>query len=187
MSSGRRNGAVLPGWLAAAAFLLALFILGIYLWRDLTLPGRIEIRNLPDVIVENISFKRTIGAREWSVQAISAEHDSGTIRAASMDISIEESKAERAVRLNAVSGELVQESSNMVLYSINGFLETEGRSVSLRAPLVGYDGNEDVWTFGEGVEAADGDAYLSGRSARIEPGGIFILEKGVEAHWKLRD
>jgi hypothetical protein len=168
-----------------AVFLIIAASLVYFLMRDLGLPLSITSVRLPDVIVENIDFRREIDGREWHVVARTAEHDSGRIRADSLRVHVSEPEAGRSAELEAVSGEFTQDGGDVLLYSLEGVVVTPDRSIDVIAPRAFYGGSEKIWTLDGGVTLRDGSSYMKGGSARIDPDGVVSIDKGVEARWRI--
>ena len=168
------------------AFLVVALILvgGFFFWRDLTLPRTLTSVKLPDIVVENLDFRRTIDGKDWHIVAKTAEHDSGLINAKDMTVFIREPQTERSTLMFADAGEFVQESSNIELRSLDGFVFTD-RSIDISAPLARYDSSTDLWSFEEGIEMQDEETFITGKKATITTEGIFILEEEAYARWKI--
>jgi hypothetical protein len=173
----------------AAAILLvciALAALGaFYLRRDLGLVVNPSIRDMPDIVVENLDFRRVIDGRDWRVLAKTAEHDSGFITASSIDISVAEGDSGEVARLYARSGELVENEGNMALHSVRGTLSARGRSLDISAPRADYSDADRIWTLSGGVLVRDSEVRLKGDTARISIEGVLSIDTEVEARWKI--
>lgn len=154
-----------------------------FFWRDLRLPQNFVPRDLPDLVVENFSFKRTIADREWNVEAVSAEHRSGVVTAVSIDIMIIETSGDMSAVLFAESGDFTRENSEMLLYSIDGSISTKASSVDLNAAVGSYDATLGAWRFSKGIELSGEDKFVKGSVASVDRSGNFDLWKGVSATW----
>lgn len=169
----------------AAVSVVALLVLAFYLRRDLNLPHTVDLKKMPDVIVENLTFERTIEGRNWFVKATRAEHHEGIIAARDVDIKVEEPATEDRSHVTARSGEFTQESANFSLSTVKGSALFKNRSVDWSAPLARYDSSMDVWTFDRGVVAQEGNSIVSGELGTITREGVFKLERGAEARWNV--
>lgn len=158
-------------------------VFGYFFWRDLRLPDTFVPRDLPDLVVENFSFKRTITDREWSVAAVSAEHKSGVVTAASVDLFVDETSDDRSAKIFAESGEFTRDNAEVLLFYIGGSMATGGSSVEVAAPVASYDSDLGVWRFPEGMEIFTEDKHMTGNAASIDRAGNFNLWKGVSATW----
>ncbi len=173
------------GKIVAVASVAALLVLAFYLWRDLNLPRTVDLKKMPDVVVENLTFERTIEDRNWLIRATRAEHHEGVISARSVDIKVEEPATKNRSHVTARSGEFTQESANFELSTVTGSALLKDRSVDWSAPLARYDSSMDIWTFDGGIVARDSNSIVSGEFGTITPAGIFKLEKGAEARWNV--
>lgn len=132
-----------------------------------------------------MSFRRTIESKDWHITADTAEHHAGLIVANSMDISINDLLINRRTTIYAQNGEFVQDTSNLLLRSLDGFVFLEDRSVDITAPLASYESSNDMWSFEEGIDIEDDETFITGNEATITSDGIFSLEKGAHARWNI--
>jgi hypothetical protein len=158
-------------------------VIAFYFWRDLNLPYRTIFKHLPDIVVKNLDFRRTIGSRDVRMSAGAAERESGVIRATDITINVTELDTGRKTSLRAASGEFPEEFSTLEIRSIDGFIFTGDRSVDISAPAAFYERSADLWTFREGVKLHDDDIFISGGFAAITREGIISLEKGASLRW----
>lgn len=166
-----------------SAVAVAVFIF--YFWNDINLSNEVVSGNLPDVVVENLNFRRTIESKDWHITADTAEHNSGLIIANSMDININDLLINRRTTIYAQNGEFERDTSNLLLRSLDGFVFLEDRSVDLAAPLASYESSSDTWSFERGIEIEDDETFITGNEATITSDGIFSLEKGAHARWNI--
>ncbi|MDL2264652.1 hypothetical protein LJC31_08385, partial [Synergistaceae bacterium OttesenSCG-928-I11] len=140
-------------------------------------------RDLPDVVVENFNFNRTMGDRNWRVVAVSAEHKSGIVRAAVIDLHVDEPTVGRKAAVHAISGEFVRDDSEMLLFTVDGTVHYADGSADVAAPVASYDAASGVWFFPSGMELFGENAFMTGNIASIDAQGVFHFEKGVRAEW----
>lgn len=172
------------GKISLLLFLVAAGVFGFYFQRDLNLSQRKIPKNLPDIVVEKLDFRREIADREWHIVAESAEHESGMIRANSMDLTVSEAKSGRVARMFARSGDFSRTGGDVRLASIDGLLYSSGRSIDVMASRARFDSSNDVWVFDNGLIIQDRDAHIEGESAKITREGVFRIERGAYARWK---
>lgn len=141
---------------------------------------------MPDVLVEKLSFSRTISGREWQVKAEGAEREAGMIRARLVEIKVAGSGNSGDSTLRAGSGEFSETSSNARMRDVSGVISYEGKSVDFAAPSAEYNGSDDMWFFSDGVRLSDGSALLTGRMAKINADGVFTIGKGARASWEIK-
>ena len=177
----------LRGKIVAAISVAAAVLLVFYFWRDLNLSRTVDLEKLPDVIVEDLTFDRTIDGKDWNIKATRAEHRQGLITASDLDIHVKEPASGRSSHVMARSGDFTQESGNLSLTSVDGIASLGDRSVDWRAPVASYDSSLDLWTFERGIVARDRSAVVSGEYATITSGNIFKIEKGAEARWNVKE
>ena len=177
----------LRGKIVAAISVAAVALLVFYFWRDLNLSRTVDLEKLPDVVVEDLTFDRTMGGKDWNIKATRAEHRQGVITASYLDIRVTEPSVDRSSHMTARSGEFTRESGNLELVSVEGSALLEKRSVDWRAPVASYDSSLDLWTFERGLVAHDESAVVSGEFATITSGNIFKIEKGAEARWNVKE
>lgn len=151
------------------------------------MPFTVDLKKLPDAIVESLAFERTIDGKNWSIRAARAEHIKGVIRADDLDIKVKEPSSGRASHVTAQSGEFAREGENLSLVSVSGSASFEGRRVDWRAPFAAYDSSADLWTFERGFEAQDDTLIVSGDFATISSAGVLQIEKGAEARWNVKE
>jgi hypothetical protein len=168
--------------LVAFAFIL---VAAFYFWRDFNLTNGSLGSKLPDIIVENLDFRRTIEGRDWHLQAATAEHDSGLIIARNLVVNVTEPASGRSTIIRAVSGELLQDSYYLQMRSLDGAFSLGDRSMDMSAPTANYERSSDLWSFDEGVEFWDDDAYIKGGSATITADGTLSLKKGAYVRWSV--
>jgi hypothetical protein len=176
---------VFRGKIKALVFVACVIFLAYYVWRDINLPRRAALDNLPDIAVQNLQFRRTIKNRHWSVQAATAEHDSGRIRAKDIAVDVRELDSSRAATVYAKSGEFEQDRNFLELRSLDGSISFENGSIDLAAPAASYYASDDIWTFTEGLELSGDGVMIRGRAATISPPGIFSIEKGAYVRWRV--
>ncbi len=172
--------------MTAALLLLGVCAFGYFFWRDLRLPRTFIPRDLPDLVVENFNFKRTMEGRDWGVVAVSAEHQSGVVRAASIDLLVDESEAGRNASVHAISGEFMRDNSEMLLFTVDGTVHYSDGSADVAAPIASYDATNGVWLFPSGMELFGAEAFMTGNLASIDAEGVFHFGKGVRAEWTNR-
>jgi hypothetical protein len=157
-----------------------------YFWRDLNLPMRIGLKNLPDIVVENLDFRRTVGSRDVRLQAYAAEHESGFIRATDITISVKELNSGRETSMRAEKCEFSEDDSSAVeIKSLDGYVFLGDRSVDVSAPSASYERSSDVWRFEEGLDLSDDDISITGGTGAITSAGVVSLEKGVIVRWRV--
>ena len=171
--------------LVLLATICAICLAAFYLWRDLNLPVTAVLERLPDVVVENLNFRREVGGREWQVVAVTAEHEGDAVKASSIDLLIRDEAANRRTGLRAVSGDFSQETSDVTLHSIDGVLFHADGSVDMTAPFARYDSGTDTWIFPQGIEMRDGETRLTGETATVTPEGVFTVERGATLLWDI--
>jgi hypothetical protein len=170
----------------AAIIFIALAALGVfYLRRDLGLRVNIPTERLPDVVVENLDFRRVIDGRNWRVTARTAAHDSGLITANSIDVFVTGPDSGEAARFYAGSGEFAEKTDDVVLYTVRGALAARGRSIDVLAPRADYSNANKIWTLSGGVLIQDSEAELKGDTAKISLEGVVSIDTEVEARWKI--
>jgi hypothetical protein len=175
---------VFRGKIKAIVFTICAIFFVYYLWRDINLPRRAALNNLPDIEVRNLQFRRTIKNRHWTMQAATAEHDSGRIRAKDIVVGVKELDSARAAAIYAKSGDFEQDRNFLELRSLDGSLSFEDGNVDIEAPSASYYGSDDVWSFADGVELSSDSVIIRGGKAAILPPGVFILEKGACVRWR---
>ena len=171
--------------LALLATIGAICLAAFYLWRDLNLPANMVFEKLPDVVVENLNFRRVVGGREWQVAAVTAEREGDVVKASSIDLSIRDEDADRRTDLRAISGDFSQETSDVTLHSIDGVLFHAGGSVDMTAPFARYDSETGAWIFPQGIEMWDEETRLTGETATVTPEGVFTVERGAKILWDI--
>ncbi|MDR1482502.1 MAG: LPS export ABC transporter periplasmic protein LptC [Synergistaceae bacterium] len=181
-----RFGRGRPAAVAAVIFIVLAALGVFYLRRDLDLRRVISTDNLPDIVVENLDFRRVIDGRDWRVTAKTAAHDSGLITANSIDIFVAEGDSGEAARFYAGSGEFAEKTDDVVLYSVRGALTARGRSLDVLAPRADYSNANKIWTLSGGVSLQDNEAKLKGETAKISLEGVVSIDTEVEARWKIR-
>jgi hypothetical protein len=150
----------------------------------MNLRPRVKFEDLPDVLVENLDFMRTIGNREWRLRAVSAENDSGLIKVKGMYVNVREPDSLREIAINAADGEFMEGASSFGARSVDGVVFLGDRSMDISAPTVSYDSLADMWSFEDGVELWDDDSFIRGGRAALASGGVLSLDKGAYARWK---
>lgn len=173
------------GKAALALFLSASAVLLFYFVRDLNLSPSADGGNIPDVVVEDLSFEREIDGRDWSVRLKRAEHHRGTVRGSGLDIVVNEPDAGRSTRVEAESGEYETDSGNLRLAAVEGFSSLGSRSFDWLASLAAYDRSLDIWTFERGIKAGDGSVMVSGDFATLDRDSVFDIREGAEARWNM--
>jgi hypothetical protein len=158
-------------------------VIAFYFWHDLNLPYDTILRHLPDIVVENLDFRRTIGSRDVRLLARAAERESGVIRATDITINVFEFDTGREMSVRAALGEFPEESTMIEIRSMDGSIYIGDRSVDISAPAATYERSDDTWSFREGVEFHDDDIFISGGDAAITSEGIISLEKGARVRW----
>ncbi|MDR1650204.1 MAG: hypothetical protein LBR87_00285 [Synergistaceae bacterium] len=176
---------VFRGKITAVLFLSVFAMMLVFLKRDLDLPAMVPLSTLPDIMVENLDFARTINGRRWRVKAAGAESQSGVIKARSMDVSVFEAATGRNASMEAKRGEYSEESSKMWLWEVGGQVFLEDRIVDFTAPRADYDSASDVWFFSEGLSASDDRISVFGGAAKIGSDGVLSLGKGARALWSI--
>lgn len=171
--------------LALFATVGAIGLAAFYMWRDLNLPVNMVFEKLPDVVVENLNFRREVEGREWQVAAVMAEREDNVVKASSIDLSIQDEVEGRRTDLRAVSGDFSEETSDVTLHSIDGVLSHSGGSVDMTAPFARYDSETGVWFFSQGIEMWDEDTRLTGEMATVTPEGVFTVERGAKILWDI--
>ncbi|MDR1470906.1 MAG: hypothetical protein LBS75_00130 [Synergistaceae bacterium] len=141
---------------------------------------------LPDIVVERLSFNRTISGREWRVTAEGAEREAGMIRARLVEVNVREGGKEGVSTLRANFGEFSEADSKVWLREVSGMIAHEGRSVDVAAPSVAYDSSKDTWFFSDGVTLSSDAAALAGGAAKINADGVFTIGKGARASWNIK-
>jgi hypothetical protein len=142
--------------------------------------------DLPDVVVENFNFKRSMEGREWNVVAVSAEHRSGVVRAATIDLFVDEPSVRRNAAVRAISGEFTSGNSEMSLFTVNGVVRYADGSADIAAPEANYDAADDTWFFPDGAELFGEESFMTGNVVSVDAGGVFHFGKGVRAEWTNR-
>lgn len=171
---------------AIALIFIALASVGAFcLRRDLSLRANFSAEYLPDVVVENLDFRRVIDGRDWHVLAKTAAHDSGSITAGSIDILVAERDSGEAARFHAQSGELAEDNGDVALYGVCGALAARGRSLDVSAPRADYSGADKIWALSGGVLVQDHEVRLKGDTARISLEGVLSIDTEVEARWTI--
>ena len=184
--TGRRRGSWLGRPASIALIFIVLAAVGAFcLRRDLNLIVNLSAEDLPDVMVENLDFRRVIDGRDWRVRARTAAHDSGSITAGSIDILVTERDSGEAARFHALSGEIAEDSGDAALYGVRGALAARGRSLDVSAPRADYSGADKIWALSGGVLVQDHEVRLKGDTARISLEGVLSIDTEVEARWKI--
>jgi hypothetical protein len=150
----------------------------------MNLRPQVKFEDLPDVLVENLDFMRTIGNREWRVRASSAENDSGLIKIMGMRINVRETGARGEIAINAAEGEYAEGSSSFEARSVYGVIFLGDRSLDVLAPVASYESSTDVLSFHDGVELWDDDSFIRGGAAALASNGVLSLDKGAYARWR---
>lgn len=177
----------LRGRIAASVAAVLGILFAYYFWRDLHMSFNVDLKNLPDLIVESLAFERTIEGKKWNIKATRAEHVRGVVRAEDLDIGVQEIASGRTSHVAAQSGEFIKESTNFSLVSVDGSLFIKDRSIDWKAPSAAYDSSTDMWTFGRGFKARDKTLIVSGEFATISSAGVVQIEKGAEARWDVKE
>ncbi len=154
--------------MTAVLILLGACIFAYFFWRDLRLPRTFIPRDLPDLVVENFNFKRTVGSRDWGVVAVSAEHQSGVVRAAAVDLLVDEPEARRTASIHAISGEFVRDNSEMLLFNVDGTVHYPDESADVTAKIASYDAAGDAWLFPSGVELSGEELFMTGEETELD-------------------
>lgn len=169
------------GKITAVLLALGICVFAYFFWRDLRLSSTFVPRDLPDLVVENFNFKRAMEGRDWSVFAVSAEHQAGVVRAAEVDLRVDE--PERRAAVHAISGEFVRDNSEMLLFTVDGTVHYSQGSADVTAMAASYDATGGVWLFPRGMELSGEDVFMAGNRASIDADGVFHFWKGVRAEW----
>ena len=162
-------------------------VMGIfYFSRDLRLSDIGIPVEMPDVVVENLNFARTMDGRDWQMTAKSAEHTAGVVRAVSIDLSmVSEQKAQRA-RMSATDAAFYDSKGEIHMSGLSGNIFTSKRSIDIRSNRAIYYRSADRWLFEEGLEIVDKKILLRGKEAEFTKNGVFSLRKGAYARWKIK-
>jgi hypothetical protein len=171
------------GKIKALVVLAAASVAAFYAWRDMNLPLKKRLAELPDIVVENLEFRRTVNGRDLHLVAAAAEHNSSLIKAAGIVISVREPDSARSAIMRAASGEFAQEGNSLNIRSLDGSVFLGNRSMDVAAPSASYEVSADIWSFEEGVELWDADAFIKGGAATITSNGVLSLRKGAYARW----
>ena len=157
-----------------------------YFVRDLNL-SNIELpTKLPDVVVENLNFRRTMDDRDWHITAVSAEHISGVVRAVSIDLNMKSEQKAQSAMMHAAAAEFSEASGEVRMREVDGRIFLKGRSIDVRTASAFYYRSSDVWQFKDGAEFCDGEIFLKGGEAEFTGDGVFSLRKGAYARWKIK-
>jgi hypothetical protein len=166
-----------------------LAVIGYFFWRDLHLKPETVTERLPDVVVENLDFRRTIEGKRWHVRTDRAEHEGGIIRTKQVYVHVAETRDDGAkdMRLRATSGSFQEDRSDATLHFVDGDLSLPNRSVDMRAQEARYIASDDRWFFPAGLRLWDDTLTIEGRKGEISSDGLFSLWEGAGVYWKAEE
>lgn len=168
--------------IAAAAICLCAVVY--VFWRDLNLADQQDPPDSSaDIIVEQFTFKRQIAGRDWSVKAVSAEHEGNIVIASSMDIVIRDRADDGVARFRAEGGSFDIDISTMGMNDVDGTIVRNASSTDIFAASAGYNSVTGVWNFTAGVVVSSDNIVLDGRIASIDESGVIYIQKEVSAEW----
>ena len=177
---------MLNGRLKILAVLLLSAMALFYFCRDLRLSDTEAPVKLPDIMVENLNFRRTMDGRDWHITALRADHTAGVVKALSIDLAMNSEQKKQRAKLQAQSAEFSDVMEKIELKIVTGIIFTAERSVDVKSGYAAYSRSDDNWQFREGLELMDKDLYLKGREAEFSGNRIFSLKKGAYARWKIK-
>ena len=177
---------MLNGRLKILAVVLLSVMAVFYFCRDLRLSEVETPIKLPDIMVENLNFRRTADDRDWHITASSAEHTAGVVRAFSIDLTMKSEKKAQSAGMRAQSAQFSDALEEIELKAVTGSIFTSERSIDVKSGYAVYSRSCDNWQFKEGLELMDKEIYLKGREAEFTGNRVFSLRKGAYARWKIK-
>lgn len=173
------------GRIAIAVLVVLIGAIALFMRHDLALSDDDKPRDLPNIAVDDFSFKRTINGRSWRVDAVSAEHRDENIIASVMNVAVEEMSGDSQAELHAVCGVFSQDISLMTMYDVTGGISFDGGLADASADVAAYDTSTGVWTFDEGMVISSDTVRVQGTAASIDADGVFTFGRGVRAKWHI--
>lgn len=163
----------------------AVVILSFLVWQDLNLMPEATTTRGPDILVNDLDFKRDIGGRVWTVHANRAEHIDGKVNAYDITLTIESASGD-AASLRAVSGEMSmdKDAKLMSFYNTNGSLYSGESAFELSTETAFFETVSGEWYFPTFMMISSDRASITGAAASIDKNGKIYFYKGVRAEWK---
>jgi len=168
-----------------ALFCTAALAAGFLLWRDLSLPERVQESTQTQILVESLDLQRDISGDLFSLHAAEARRmQDERIEASSMDVGASLAGGGRW-ELEAASGSL-EPGGEIRLHDVFARNLRKGTSLDIKVKEAFWNPERRLWEFQGGVLLQHGPLQAGGKTGMAEPGGRVTLYGGAWATWEKR-